>query len=131
MKTVRFAVAFACLVGAGTRPAVAQFENVGSIDFPTSETGQAQQHVLRGVAILHSFGWNQAIERFETSLLRMPGRARSLLGLARTSAAGEPGKASEAYRELTRVWSGRISFDGYREAERYPEAHGGTQRSGA
>ena len=67
MKTIRFAVVFACLIGAGTRPAVAQFENVGSIDFPTSETGRAQQHFLRGVAILHSFGWNQAIEQFQAA----------------------------------------------------------------
>ncbi len=67
MKTIRFLAVFACLVGAGVRPAVAQFENVGSIDFPTSETGQAQQHFLRGVAILNSFGWNQAIEQFETA----------------------------------------------------------------
>ena len=67
IKTVCFAVVFACLIGVGTRPAVAQFQNVGSIDFPTSETGQAQQHVLRGVAILHSFGWNQAIEQFRAA----------------------------------------------------------------
>ena len=67
MKTVCFAVVFACLIGVGTRPAVAQFQNVGSIDFPTSEPGQAQQHFLRGVAILHSFGWNQAIEQFRAA----------------------------------------------------------------
>ena len=54
MKTIRFAVVLGCLIGAGTHSAVAQFENVGSIDFPTSETGRAQQHFLRGVAILHS-----------------------------------------------------------------------------
>ena len=66
MKTIRFIVVFACLIGAGIRPAVAQFENVGSIAFPTSGTGQAQQHFLRGVAIPHSFGWNQAIEQFRT-----------------------------------------------------------------
>ena len=29
-------------------PAAAQFDNVGSIDFPTSATGEAQQHFLRG-----------------------------------------------------------------------------------
>ena len=31
-------------------PASAQFDNVGSIDFPTSESGEAQQYFLRGVA---------------------------------------------------------------------------------
>ena len=46
-------------------PASAQFDNVGSIDFPTSESGEAQQYFLRGVAILHSFGWEQAQEQFQ------------------------------------------------------------------
>ena len=67
MKTIRFAVVFACPIGAGSRPAVAQLQNAGSIDFPTSETGQAQQRFLRGVAILHSFGWNQAFEQFRAA----------------------------------------------------------------
>lgn len=48
-------------------PAQAQFEMVGSIDFPTSATGEAQQHFLRGVSILHSFGWKQAIEQFNAA----------------------------------------------------------------
>jgi tetratricopeptide (TPR) repeat protein len=48
-------------------PATAQFDNVGSIDFPTSVTGEAQQHFLRGVAILHSFGWEQAQEQFRAA----------------------------------------------------------------
>ena len=46
-------------------PASAQFDNVGSIIFPTSESGEAQQSFLRGVAILHSFGWEQAQEQFQ------------------------------------------------------------------
>ncbi len=49
------------------RAAQAQFESVGSIDFPTSATGEAQQHFLRGVAILHSFGWKQAREEFHAA----------------------------------------------------------------
>ncbi len=47
--------------------ASAQFKNVGSIDFPTSATGEAQNHFLRGVAILHSFGWKQAREQFHAA----------------------------------------------------------------
>jgi tetratricopeptide (TPR) repeat protein len=50
-----------------TQPLAGQFENVGSIDFPTSATGEAQQHFLRGVAILHSFGWEQAITEFQAA----------------------------------------------------------------
>ena len=57
-------VLFALIVGG---PAHSQFENVGTIDFPTSATGEAQQHFLRGMAILHSFGWKQAIEQFRAA----------------------------------------------------------------
>jgi tetratricopeptide (TPR) repeat protein len=45
----------------------AQFDEVGSITFPTSATGEAQQHFLRGVAILHSFGWKQARAQFHAA----------------------------------------------------------------
>ena len=49
-------------------PAAAQFAEVGSIDFPTSaRSEEAQRHFLRGVAILHSFGWKQAIEQFQAA----------------------------------------------------------------
>ncbi len=48
-------------------PAAAQFDEVGVIDFPTSATGEAQSHFLRGVAILHSFGWKQAREQFHAA----------------------------------------------------------------
>ena len=47
--------------------ASAQFEDVGAIAFPTSATGEAQDHFLRGVAILHSFGWKQAREQFHAA----------------------------------------------------------------
>ena len=47
--------------------AQAQFDDVGVITFPTSATGEAQRHFLRGVAILHSFGWKQAREQFHAA----------------------------------------------------------------
>ncbi len=46
-------------------PAQAQFDSVGSLEFPTSGSAAAQPHFLRGVAILHSFGWKQAIAEFQ------------------------------------------------------------------
>ena len=55
------------LVLALGRPTEAQFANVGSLDFPTSGSPEAQQRFLRGVAILHSFGWKQAIEEFQAA----------------------------------------------------------------
>ena len=52
---------------AAPRAAHAQFDEVGVINFPTSATGEAQNHFLRGVAILHSFGWKQAREQFHAA----------------------------------------------------------------
>jgi hypothetical protein len=48
-----------------TAPLSAQLENVGALSFPTSAKPEAQRHFLRGVAILHSFGWKQAIAEFK------------------------------------------------------------------
>ena len=49
-------------------PTAAQLESVGSLTFETStRSAEAQQHFLRGVAILHSFGWKQAIEQFQAA----------------------------------------------------------------
>ena len=49
-------------------PAAAQFDSVGVLDFPAStQSAEAQTHFLRGVAILHSFGWKQAIEQFQAA----------------------------------------------------------------
>ncbi len=41
--------------------------DVGSIDFPTSAGSEAQKHFIRGVAILHSFGYAQAREQFHAA----------------------------------------------------------------
>ena len=68
MKSIRLISALFALVALTVGgPAHTQFENVGTIDFPTSATEEAQQHFLRGVAILHSFGWKQAIEQFRAA----------------------------------------------------------------
>ena len=49
-------------------PASAQFDSVGSLQLQTSaRSAEAQQHFLRGLAILHSFGWEQAIEQFQAA----------------------------------------------------------------
>ena len=67
MTTSRYGLFAAALLAIGSAPVAAQFENVGSITFPTSATGEAQDHFLRGVAILHSFGWKQAREEFHAA----------------------------------------------------------------
>ncbi len=67
MERLRGVAVLMALALAVPAHANAQFESVGTIDFPTSATGEAQQHFLRGVAILHSFGWKQAIAEFHAA----------------------------------------------------------------
>ncbi len=77
-------------------------------------------HELYGEILLDLGRPADAIERFETSLLQMPNRPRSLLGVARAHAAtGNDEDAAKAYEKLTEVWAGRESFDGYQEAMRF------------
>ena len=61
-------------------PALAQLENVGNLSFPTSASAEAQKHFLRGVAILHSFGWKQAIEQFQAAQKLQPDFALAYWG---------------------------------------------------
>ena len=61
-----------------------------------------------------------AVTRFETSLQRMRGRARSLLGLARAAdRAGDRATAAEHYATLLSNWKGRTDLPGYQEASRF------------
>ena len=80
MTRIRTAVCFAVFSLMIVAPVHAQFQNVGSIDFPTSVSGEAQQHFLRGVAILHSFGWNEAIEQFQAAQAIDPNFAMAYWG---------------------------------------------------
>jgi tetratricopeptide (TPR) repeat protein len=57
----------AALVVALASPVSAQLESVGNLRFETSASPEAQKHFLRGVAILHSFGWKQAIAEFQAA----------------------------------------------------------------
>lgn len=42
-------------------------EDIGTLSFPTSGAPEAQAHFLRGIGILHSFGWKQAIVEFKAA----------------------------------------------------------------
>ena len=80
-------------------------------------------HELYGEILLDLGQPADAIEKFETSLVRMPNRPRSLLGLARAHAAtGHEAEAAEAYEMLMEVWAGRDAFEGYQEAMRFLQA---------
>ena len=66
-RMMHFAV-IGVLAASVETPTAAQFEPVGSLTFQTStRSAEAQQHFVRGVAILHSFGWKQAIEQFQAA----------------------------------------------------------------
>ena len=67
MKTLRVAALALGLLALVAVPGAAQFENMGTIEFPTSATGEAQDHFLRGVTIMHLYGWAQAIEEFQAA----------------------------------------------------------------
>lgn len=63
------ACAMAMLAASSTAqpPASAQLDKLGTVDFPTSGSAQAQAHFLRGVAALHSFWYEVALEEFRAS----------------------------------------------------------------
>jgi tetratricopeptide (TPR) repeat protein len=77
---MRFRFAPVVLVLALAAPAFAQLENVGNLSFPTSASPEAQRHFLRGVAILHSFGWKQAIAEFKRAQQIQPDFALAYWG---------------------------------------------------
>jgi tetratricopeptide (TPR) repeat protein len=72
----------ACVVSALAlaTPSFAQLENVGNLSFPTSGSPDAQRHFLRGAAILHSFGWKQAIAEFKRAQQIQPDFAMAYWG---------------------------------------------------
>jgi tetratricopeptide (TPR) repeat protein len=80
-------------------------------------------HELLGEVLLETGNPSEAAKAFEASLLRMPNRARSLLGSARAHAAvGDRATASERFQKLVEIWGGHKELPGYQEAERYLSA---------
>ena len=62
-------------------------------------------HELIGEALLAAHRPSRAAEEFGRALRHAPGRTRSLLGLARASAAaGDTATAARTYRELASIW---------------------------
>ena len=55
----------ACLVVLSTTAWAAEHDSVGTFDFPTSGSPQAQEHFELGVGYLHSFGFIQAQREFK------------------------------------------------------------------
>ena len=57
---------------------------LGAIDFPTSQTGPAQDAFVRGVLLLHSFEYEDAREAFQEAQQAAPGFAMAYWGEAMT-----------------------------------------------
>ena len=70
-------------VAAGT-PAVGDMSKVGKVDFPTSCSEKAQPEFLRGVALLHSFFYEEARRVFESAAKTDPHCAMAQWGVAMT-----------------------------------------------
>lgn len=60
-------VAAAAFAQQPQQPQKTQGGTLGSIDFPTSGSRAAQEHFLRGVAALHSFWYEEALEAFQAA----------------------------------------------------------------
>ena len=79
MKRLLVSLTLACVTASFVAAAV-EIEDVGSITFPTSGSPEAQEHFLRGVGILYSFGWKQAIEEFRAAQQLEPNFAMAYWG---------------------------------------------------
>jgi tetratricopeptide (TPR) repeat protein len=77
---MRLRLACVLVLIAFAAPSFAQLENVGNLSFPTSGSPEAQRHFLRGAAILHSFGWKQAIAEFKRAQTAQPDFAMAYWG---------------------------------------------------
>ena len=66
MKSLtRFTVAMLLLASPWLQ--AAELTGLGTVTFPTSASGPAQDHFVRGVTIMHSFGWKQARAEFQAA----------------------------------------------------------------
>ncbi len=115
------------LLAALVAPASAQFENVGTLSFPTSGSPAAQQHFLRGVAILHSFGWKQAIAEFKLAQQLQPDFAMAYWG--ETLCYNHPLQAEQDAKNAARsAGPARRDARGTRWRKRPPRARRGSSR---
>jgi hypothetical protein len=81
------------LMAAGRTTAVSQEDHsqhqhavagLGTVNFPTSCDASAQKWISRGVALLHSFGYEQARLAFGQAVTADPSCAMAYWGVART-----------------------------------------------
>src|ERR1044072_6673494 len=70
------------VVGLLASSVTAQESQLGRVEFPTSGSAKAQAHFLRGLAALHSFWYEEAIEAFQESTKVEPDFAMGYWGEA-------------------------------------------------
>jgi hypothetical protein len=70
--------------GAAESPALGDLSKVGSLEFPTSCNAKAQTEFLRGVALLHSFFYEEARRVFTAAAALDPACAMAHWGVAMT-----------------------------------------------
>jgi len=81
MRRLLILVSVACLLAVNVR---SQESQLGRVEFPTSGSKQAQAHFLRGLAALHSFWYEEALEAFRESTKVDPDFAMGYWGEAMT-----------------------------------------------
>src|SRR5207249_1444809 len=62
----------------------AQQSGLGAVDFPTSGSEKAQVHCLRGLAALHSFWYEEALDEFRQATAAEPDFMMGYWGQAMT-----------------------------------------------
>jgi tetratricopeptide (TPR) repeat protein len=82
--TMRVVAVLIGLVATSTTSITAQEPRLGSIDFPTSGSAEAQPHFIRGVLFLHSFEYGSAAEAFRKAQQTDPDFAMAYWGEAMT-----------------------------------------------
>jgi hypothetical protein len=84
----------------------AKLDSLGTVDFPTSCSENAQAHVLRGVAALHSLWYSVAIDEFRESTRIDPGCMMGYWGEAMAHDHpiwGDPQETEAARQVLTKI----------------------------
>ena len=82
IRVLFFSIIFLCINTHHSARATNLSSQLGSIEFPTSGSGEAQQHFINGVAALHSFWYPEALQAFKSSTKADPNFAMGYWGQA-------------------------------------------------
>jgi hypothetical protein len=100
------------------QPESALLNRLGTVDFPTSGSAQAQVHFLRGVAALHSFWHEVALEEFRESTKIEPD---FMMGYWGEAMAQETEAARKVLAHILLIETGYFGMDTYMPLSLLPE----------